>query len=43
MKRITFAQGYMSFLTIATSFSINTYMNKPSNIEYETRLKTRNL
>ncbi len=43
MKRITFAQGYMSFLTIATTFSINTYTNKPFNRDYETRLKTRNL
>ena len=43
MKRITFVQGYMSFLTLMTSVSINTYTNQPLFKDYETRLKIRNL
>ena len=43
MKRITFAQGYVSFLTLVTTVSVNVYINKPFNRDYETRLKIRNL
>lgn len=43
MKRITFTQGYMSFLTIITSFSANMYTNRTIYKDYETRLKIRNL
>ena len=43
MRRITFTQGYMSFLSIVTTVSVNMYTKRIPCKDNETRLKIRNL
>ena len=43
MKVITFTQGYISFLALMTSVSVNMYTKRIPCKDNETRLKIRNL
>jgi len=43
MRRITFTQGYMGFLSIVTTVSVNMYTKRKLGKDNETRLKIRNL